>query len=132
MCEQLRKREVDICCLQEVRWREQGARFVGCKGTRYKLWWSGNNDGIGVGVLVKKELCEKVVEIRRKSGRVMALVLTFEEKVIGAICAYASQVGRSECEKDQFYNGMASEWDLRNPSEVVLGMRLQRTRWKTN
>ena len=55
MCEQLRTREVDMCCLQEVRWRRQGARFVGCRGRRYKLWWSGNNDGIvGVGILVKK------------------------------------------------------------------------------
>ena len=38
------------------------------------------------------------------------------------ICAYATRIGRSECEKDQFYNDMASEWDLQSPSEVVLGM----------
>ena len=30
VCEQLRKRKVDMCCLQKVRWRGQGARFVGC------------------------------------------------------------------------------------------------------
>ena len=43
-----------MCCLQKVRWRGQGARFVGCRGRRYKLWWSGNNDGIGgVGILLK-------------------------------------------------------------------------------
>ena len=120
VCEQLRKKEVEMCCLQEVRWRRQGARFVGCRGRRYKLWWSGNNDGIrGVGILVQEELCEKVVEVRRKSDRVMAIVLAFEEKVI---CAFAPQVGRSDCEKDKFYNDMASEWGLQNPSEVVLGM----------
>ena len=63
MCEQLRKGKVDMCCLQEVKWRGQGARFVGCRGRRYKLCWSGNNDEIGdVGILVKEELCEKVVE----------------------------------------------------------------------
>ena len=113
VCEQLRKREVDMCCPQEVRWREQGARFVGCRGMRYKLWWSGNNDGIGgVGILVKEELSEKVVEVRRKYNRVMAIVLAFEEEVIRVTCAYAPQVGKSECEKDQFYNDMASEWDL--------------------
>ena len=38
----------------------------------------------------------------------MAMVLAFEEKVIRAICAYAPQVGRSECEKDQFYDDMVS------------------------
>ena len=55
-----RKRKVDMCCLQEVRWRGQEARFVGCRDRRYKMWLSGNNDGIGgVGILVKEELCEK-------------------------------------------------------------------------
>ena len=55
---------MDVCCLQEVRWRGQGAQFMGVKGRRYKLWWSGNSDGTGgVGVLVKEELCEKVVEV---------------------------------------------------------------------
>ena len=60
MCEQLRKKELDMCCLQEVRWRGQGTRFVGTRNWTYKLRWSGNNNGIGgVGILVKKELCER-------------------------------------------------------------------------
>ena len=76
-----------MCCLQEVGWRGQGARFVGCRGRKYKLWWSGNNDGIGeVGILVKEELCKKVVEVRRKSNRVMAMGLAFEEEVISYMC----------------------------------------------
>ena len=40
VCEELRKRMIDVCCLQEVRWRGQGARMLGMKGGRYKLWWS--------------------------------------------------------------------------------------------
>ena len=56
-----------MCCLQEVRWRGQGARFIGIRSRRCKLWWSGNNDGIGgVGILVKEELCEKVVSQKKK------------------------------------------------------------------
>ena len=63
VCEELRKRRMDVCCLQEVRWGGQGARFMGVKGRKYKLWRSGNSDGTGgVGVLVE-ELCEKVVEV---------------------------------------------------------------------
>ena len=70
MCKLLRKRKVDVCFLQEVRRKELGAQFVGNRGRRYKLWWTGNNDGIGgVGILVKEELCQKVVEVRRKSYR---------------------------------------------------------------
>ena len=93
VCDQLRTREVDMCYLQKIRWRGQGARFVGCRGRRYKLWWSENHDGIGgVGILVK--------EVRRKSDRVIAMVLVFEEEVMRVICACAPQVGRSNCEKD--------------------------------
>ena len=48
------------------------------KGRRYKLWWSGKGDGIGgVGVMVKEELCEEVVQVRRV--RVMTLVVVFAE-----------------------------------------------------
>ena len=61
--------------------------------------WSGINDGVGI--LVKEELCKKVIEVRRKSNRVMAMVLIYEEEVI--------RLRRSECEKDQFYNDMESE-----------------------
>ena len=38
MFEELRKRRVDVCCMQEVRWKDQGARFVGTLEQRYKLW----------------------------------------------------------------------------------------------
>ena len=37
VCKELRKRRMDVCCLQEVRWRGQGAWFMGVKGRRYKL-----------------------------------------------------------------------------------------------
>ena len=94
----------------EVRWRGQGARFVDIKDRRYKLWLFGKNDEIrGVGILLKKELREKVLEVRRKSDRVMAMVLAFEEEIIKVVCAYGPQVRRSDREKDQFYNEMASE-----------------------
>ena len=67
MSGQLRKRKVDMCCLEEVRWSGQGDRFVGIRDRRYQLWWSGSNDGIGVvTILVKEELFEKIVEVRRK------------------------------------------------------------------
>ena len=69
---------IDVCCLQ-VRWRGQGATILGMKGKRYKLWWSGKEDGVGgVGVMVKEDLCEKVVEERRASDRVMIVVIFFK------------------------------------------------------
>ena len=43
VCEELRKRMMDVCCLQEVKWRGQGVRMLRMKGI-YKLWWSGKGD----------------------------------------------------------------------------------------
>ena len=46
-----------------------------------------------MGVMVKEELCEKVVEVRRISDRLMNVVV-FEEDVLRLICGYALQRGR--------------------------------------
>ena len=65
VCEELRKRMIDVCCLQEVRWGGVGSRMLGMKGRKCKLWCSLNGDGVGgVGVMVKEELCEKVLGVR--------------------------------------------------------------------
>ena len=69
--------------------------MLGMKGRRYKLWWSGKGDRVDcVGVMVKEELCEKVVEVRRVSGRVMTAVV-FEEDMLRLICWHAPQSGRT-------------------------------------
>ena len=103
--EELRNRRMDVCCLQEVRWRGQGAWFLGMKGRRYKLWWCGNSDGTGcVAVLVKEELCEKVVEVRRRSQRVMTVVMVLEEEVLRIIiCVYGPQTGRTAAARERAF-----------------------------
>ena len=61
LCDELWMRNVDLCCLHEVRQRGCGARLIGVQGRRHKLWWSGNQEGYGgVGVLVRDELHDKV------------------------------------------------------------------------
>ena len=112
-----RKRKVDVCCIQEVRWKGQGARFVGTWGRRYKLWWSGNDAGFrGVGILVKKEISGNVVEVRRKSDRVMAIVQTLGREVMRVICANGPQSGRPDAEKVRFYDEMGSS------SEIIVSL----------
>ena len=73
VCEELRGRMIAVCCLYEVRLRGWGARMLGMEGRRYKVWWSRKGDGVGsVGVIVKKDLCRKMVEIRRASNGSLA------------------------------------------------------------
>ena len=88
VCDELRKRMIDVCCLWDVRWKGQSVRMLGMEGRRYKLWWSGKGDEVGgVVVMVKEELYEKVVEVRRASNWVMTVVV-LEEDVLRFICGY--------------------------------------------
>ena len=50
---------------------------------RFRLWWSGNGDGVGgVRVMLWKELCGNVVEVRRVNDGVMVVVLFYREDVL--------------------------------------------------
>ena len=49
---------------------------MGTSGQRNKLWWSGNDAGFGGVEVLVKQISENIVEVRRKSNRVMAIVLT--------------------------------------------------------
>ena len=111
------KRKFDVCCMQEVKWKGQGACFVGTLGRRYKLWWSGNDTGFGgVGFLVKEEICGNMVEVRRKSDRVMAIVLSLGRKVMQIIRAYGPQSRRPDSKKKYFYD----ERRVSGTSEVLV------------
>ena len=69
--------------------------------------------------MVKEELCEMVVEVRRVSDRVMSVVV-FEEDVLRLICGYAPQSGRSFEEKQSFYDELKCEWDMHSASNLVM------------
>jgi len=68
-------------------------------------------------------ICEKIVEVRRKSDIVMVMVMAFGEEVVRMVFAYGPQIGRIIEEKRRFYDELASEWDHRSPGEMVLGLR---------
>ena len=53
---------------------------------------------VGVGVLVKEELYDKGVEVKRINDRVMSLAIVFVE-VVRVVCTYAPQRGKSMEEK---------------------------------
>ena len=53
MVEILSCRKVDLCCVQETRYRGGHCHIIKGKDSRYKLFWSGNSkDTAGVGVFV--------------------------------------------------------------------------------
>ena len=102
------------------RYGGHGARMLGMKGRRYKLWWSGKGDGIdGVGVMVMEELREKLVEVGRVSDSVMTVVV-FEEDVLRLIRGCAPQSGRSFEEIQSIYDKLKGELDMYSVGDLVM------------
>ena len=74
--EMLLRRRLDICILQKVRYKNQGNTAFGSNEEKYKLWYNGNKDGTnGVGILVRQELVERVLNVERYSDSLMKITM---------------------------------------------------------
>lgn len=105
--EVLSRKKIDICCLQEVRWRNSGARMLKGPKEKYKLFWMGNDKAeAGVGIMISERWINKVVGVVRISNRCMMVKVTTSEGLVNIISGYAPQSGRKEEEKDLFWEEM--------------------------
>ena len=98
--EMIERIKIDICCIQEIRFKGGGCRYIG----NYKLWWSGGEKSLNViGVVVRENLIDKVIEVERHGDRIIKLKLVLEGIIYSFISASAPQVGRSREEKERFW-----------------------------
>jgi hypothetical protein len=99
----LERRGIDICCLQETRWKGGSARMLG----GYKFYWVGGKDGLhGVGLMVAREWVDRVIEVKRVSERMMVLRMSVGKVVLNVVSVYAPQAGRPGEEREEFYGGL--------------------------
>ncbi len=116
----MERRKVDILCVQETKWKGSKARsIVG----GFKLFYHGvDGKRNGVGVILKEEYVNSVLEVKRVSDRMMSVKLEIEGVMINVISAYAPQVGCEMEEKEDFWSKL-DEVVVRIPKEerVVIG-----------
>ena len=106
--ETMSRRDIDLCCMQEVRWRGASARFITGQDDRYKFFWVGNNAGTGgVGILLAEKWVEKVFDVNRVSDRILLFKLLVAETIITVLSVYARQ-SRLDQSKDAFYDDLQS------------------------
>ena len=98
------RREIDVMCVQETRWKGKSAREL---GEGYKIFYSGENDGKnGVGVILSSTMKSKVVDVQRPGDRMMMVKVLVGSQVLNVISAYAPQAGRSTTEKESFFEAL--------------------------
>ena len=116
------RRRVDVCCVQEVRYKGEGATTIGSSEEKFKFGYSGYMaGGVGVGVLVRHELAWSVVEVERFSHRVMKVKIVIRKVIYQFFSVYASQVGRSD-EKSEFWENLEDEVaEISGEEGVIVG-----------
>ena len=96
----MERRRIDFLCVQETRWKGNGAREI---GNGYKLYYSGSREGRnGVGVIVNHFWKEKVIDVVRVNNRLLKISIIVGDKVVHIISAYAPQMGCQDQEKEAF------------------------------
>ena len=115
------RRRVDFCSVQETRWRGSRARWLGSMGRRYKFLWQGSEDGTaGVGVLVAEKWVDQILSVNRVNERIMLLKVVNGKNIMNIVSAYAPQVGRTEEEKDKFWDEAITVLSGIPPGEAVI------------
>ena len=96
----MERRIADILCLLETKWKECKTRNI---GGGCKLLYNGadgrKND---IGIVVREELAESILEVKRVSDRLMAMKLEVKGSILNIVNAYASQVNNSMEKKNIF------------------------------
>ena len=60
----------------------------------------------GIDIILKEDYAKSVVEVKRKSDKMMSVKMEIEGVMVNVISAYAPQVGRELNEKEAFWNDL--------------------------
>ncbi|KAK3553676.1 hypothetical protein QTP70_006883 [Hemibagrus guttatus] len=120
LADMVKRRKVDILCVQETRWKGSKARSI---GAGFKLFYYGvDSKRNGVGVVLKEEFVRNVLEVKRVSDRVMSLKLEIEGVMLNVVSGYAPQVGCELDEKERFWSELDEVMEsIPTGERVVIG-----------
>ncbi|KAK3571820.1 hypothetical protein QTP86_020578 [Hemibagrus guttatus] len=120
LADMMERRQVDILCVQETRWKGGKARSI---GAGFKLFYYGvDSKRNGVGVVLKEEFVRNVLEVKRVSDRVMSLKLEIEGVMLNVVSGYAPQVGCELEEKERFWSELDEVMEnIPTGERVVIG-----------
>ena len=72
-------------------------------GEGYKIWYCGSDSKRnGIGIIMKKDLVDRVVDVWRSLDRMIGLKLELDGVIINVISVYAPQQGCTLEEKEVF------------------------------
>ena len=120
LADMMERRNVNILCLQETRWKGSKARNI---GGECKLFYNGADGRKNeIGIVLREELAESVLEVKRVSDRLMAMKLEVKGSILNIVSAYLSQVNSSIEERNDFLEDLDGLIESISKEErIVLG-----------
>ncbi|XP_046409103.1 craniofacial development protein 2-like [Ischnura elegans] len=114
----LKTRPVDIACVQETKWKGAKAKEI---GEGYKLYYDGTRSNQnGVGIIVKSNLFDNVVEVTRISEHIMSIKINASETTLRVISCYAPQPGCPDDIKEEFWDQLDDHIRSVGPDEHLV------------
>ena len=114
------RRRVDLCCLQETRWKTN-LKLIAGRVSRYKYFGCGKDEGTcGEGILQAEKWWEKVFEVIRVSDRIILIRMVVGSFVFVFVSVHVPQANLSESVKDQFYYELQSTIARVSSSEQLI------------
>ena len=123
LADMMERRNVAILCLQKTNWKGSKVRNI---GGGCKIFYNGaDGKRNGIEIVVREELVESVLEVKRVSDRLMAVKLEVKGSILNIISAYAPQVNNSMEEKNNFWQDLDSLIEsVLKEERIVLGADL--------
>ena len=123
LSDMMERRNVDILCLQETKWKGSKARNI---GGGCKIFYNGA-DGRknGIEIVLREKLAESILEVKRVSNRLMGMKLEVKRSILNIVSAYVPQVNNSLEEKNDFWEDLYGLIESISKEErIVLGADL--------
>ena len=89
LVDMMERRKVDILCVQETKWK--GSKTRGIEGSFKLLYHGVDCRRNGAGIILKEDNAKSVVEVKRKSDRMMSVKMEIEGILVNVT---SPQVGR--------------------------------------
>ena len=119
----MEQRNVDILCLQKTKWKGSKARNIGGGCKLFYNEADGRKNGIGI--MLREELAEGVLKVKKVSDRLMAMKLEVKRFILNIVSAYAPQLNNSMEEKNDFWEDLDGLIESVSKEErIVLGADL--------
>ncbi|KAI5740423.1 hypothetical protein M8J76_003694 [Diaphorina citri] len=124
LAEVMRRRKIDIACLQEVKWKNTDVnkcRYLESDKEEYKLYYYGRNGNRnGVGIVLHEKFHNNVIKIIGVSDRIIQVKVVIYGKIYNILSVYAPQIGCDNEEKTKFYDTLEDVLERIPENELVM------------